>query len=79
MATVLPPPNKRQKVAIAEKVQAKESASIIPNDLGNIRIQFVDQSTGKTAGVPVNVPVADATVRNLESLLNTLQRNVGGP
>ena len=79
MATVAPPPSKRQKVAITTKAQAKEDANVIPDDLGSIRIQFVDQATGKFAGVPVNVPVADATVRNLESLLNTLQSNVGGP
>ena len=79
MATTLPPPNNRQRVAIAEKAQAEQDAQSIPNGLGSIRVQFVDQATGKSAGAPVSVPVADATVKNLELLLNTLQRNVGGP
>ena len=79
MATAIPPPSKRQKIHIAEKAQAKQEASIIPSDLGSIRVQFVDQASGKSSGAPVSIPVADATVRNLELLLNTLQRNVGGP
>ena len=79
MATTLPPPSKRQKAAIAEKVQADKEANVIPKDLGSIRVQFVDQSTGQPSGAPVSIPVADATVRNLELLLNTLQGNVGGP
>ena len=79
MATTLPPPSKRQKIAKAEKVRAVQEASVIPDDLGSVRVQFVDQSTGQSLGAPVSIPVADATVKNLELLLNTLQRNVGGP
>lgn len=76
MATVVPPPSKRQKLEAAEKAQRKAEEAQIPDGLGSVRIQFVDQSTGKTTGPVVAVPVQDATVRNLETLLNTLQSKV---
>ena len=79
MATIAPPPNKRQKVAISEKAQAKEEASLIPAGLGNVTVQFVDTTNGQSTGAPIAIPVSDSTVKNLEQLLNTLQRNVGGP
>lgn len=78
MATVLPPPSKRQKVAAAEKSRLQQDiVPTIPTDLGSIRVQFFDQATGKSTGPAVTVPVADASVKNLETLLNTLQGNVG--
>lgn len=76
MATVVPPPSKRQKVAAAEKAERAIESARIPEDLGSVRVQFVDQSTGKTTGPVVSVPVKDATVKNLEALLNTIQGNV---
>ena len=79
MATVLPPPSKRQRTAVAEKAKEQQEIESIPNNLGSIRVLFVDQGTGQSSGAPVSIPVADATARNLELLLNTLQRNVGGP
>ena len=79
MATVLPPPNKRQRTAIAEKAREQQNIDQIPENLGSIRVQFYDQAnSGEATGAPISIPVADATVRNLELLLNTLQRNVGG-
>ena len=80
MATLIPPPSKRQRTAIAEKAKEQQAIDTVPDDLGNIRVQFYDQANnGQAAGAPISVPVADATVKNLELLLNTLQRNVGGP
>ena len=79
MATLVPPPNKRQRTAIAEKAREQQEVDIIPNDLGSVRVQFIDQTTGKSSGPAVSVPVVDATVRNLELLLNTLLKNVGVP
>ena len=76
MATVLPPPTKRQKTAVAEKSREQQAVESIPNSLGSIRVQFVDQSNGQSIGAPISVPVVDATVKNLELLLNTLQGNV---
>lgn len=75
MTTVLPPPSKRQRTAVAEKAREQQEIESIPNDLGSIRVQFVDQGTGQSSGAPVSIPVADATAKNLELLLNTLQRN----
>jgi hypothetical protein len=77
MATVLPPPGKRQKREIAEKARQQQKIQGIPDGLGSIRVQFIDQATGKSTGPAVAIPVADATVKNLETLLNTLQGNVG--
>ena len=79
MATVLPPPSKRQRVAIAEKAKEQQEIDTIPDDLGSIRVQFWDQATNQSTGAPVSIPVVDATVKNLELLLNTLQQNVGSP
>ncbi|KAJ5623892.1 Ribosome assembly protein 4 [Penicillium lagena] len=76
MATVLPPPSKRQKVAQAEKAREQQEIQSIPSDLGSVRVQFYDQSTGNATGPAVSVPVADANIKNLETLLNTLQGNV---
>lgn len=73
MATIVPPPSKRQKIAAAEKEEREIEEARVPDGLGSIRIQFVDQSTGKSAGPAVAIDVQQATVKNLESLLNTLQ------
>lgn len=79
MATLLPPPSKRQKVAQAEKAREQQEIQSIPTDLGSVRVQFFDQATGNATGPAVSVPVADAKVKNLETLLNTLQGNVSLP
>ncbi|KAL2215035.1 ribosome biogenesis protein Rsa4 [Thermoascus aurantiacus ATCC 26904] len=75
MATLVPPPSKRQKREIAEKARQQQEIESIPDNLGSIRVQFFDQATGEATGPAVAVPVADATVKNLETLLNTLQGN----
>ena len=76
MATVIPPPSKREKTAIAERTRAQQDVRGIPADLGSIRVQFFDQSTGKSTSGPISIPIAEATVKNLELLLNSLQGNV---
>lgn len=76
MATLVPPPSKRQKLLAAEKAEKALEDARIPDDLGSVRVQFVDQSTGKSTGPVVAVTIKDATVRNLETLLNTIQGNV---
>jgi hypothetical protein len=76
MATLYPPPSKRQKLAQAEKAREQQEIESIPSDLGSVRVQFYDQATGQPTGPAVSVPVADANVKNLETLLNTLQGNV---
>ena len=79
MATVLPPPSKRIRTAATEKAREQQDIQKTPDNLGSIRVQFIDQATGKSNAAPVSIPVADATVKNLELLLNTLQGNVGVP
>ena len=76
MTTVLPPPNKRQKTALAIKAKQQQDIDRIPDDLGSVRLQFRDHATGDATGPAVAVPVVDATVKNLELLLNTIQGNV---
>lgn len=76
MATVLPPPSKRQKTALAVQAREQQEIDSIPENLGSVRIQFHDHATGQRTGPPISVPVVDATVKNLELLLNTIQGNV---
>jgi ribosome assembly protein 4 len=76
MATVLPPPSKKQRVAAVEKARQQQDIATIPDGLGSVRVQFQDQSTGNSTGGAVSLPVVDTTVKNLELLLNSLQGNV---
>lgn len=76
MSTLYPPPSKRQKLVQADKAREQQEIESIPSDLGSVRVQFFDQATGQPTGPAVSVPVADANVKNLETLLNTLQGNV---
>ena len=77
MATVLPPPSKRQRTEAAERSRAQQDIEEVPSDAGSLRLQFYDETTGLPIGQgPVLVPVADATPKNLELLLNTLQGHV---
>lgn len=79
MTTVLPPPSKRQRIAVAEKAREQQELDHVPDNLGSVRLQFLDRATGQAVAAPISVPVANATVKNLELLLNTLQGNVGSP
>lgn len=77
MATLFPPPSKRQRLETATIAREQQQIETIPSDLGSVRVQFFDQATGSATGPAVSVPIADASVKNLELLLNTLQGNVG--
>ena len=77
MATVRPPPNKRQRLEASQKANEQQDIETIPADAGSLSIRFLDQTTGLKIGQgPVLVAVADATPKNLESLLNTLLGHV---
>jgi ribosome assembly protein 4 len=77
MATVLPPPSKRQRTEAAERAREQQDIEEVPSDAGSLRLQFFDETTGLPIGQgPVLVPVADANPKNLELLLNTLQGHV---
>jgi ribosome assembly protein 4 len=71
MATVLPPPSKRQKREAAERASTLEEPESIPT--GSIRVQFVDRANNQPTGPSVSIPLSQATVKNLEILLNSLQ------
>lgn len=77
MATLVPPPSKRQRVEASERSRQQQDVASVPENLGSVRVQFVDQSNGNATGPAVSIPIADASVKNLETLLNTLQGNVG--
>jgi len=77
MATVIPPPSKRQRTDAADRAREQQNIEEIPADAGTLRLQFFDETTGLPIGQgPVLVPVADANPKNLELLLNTLQGHV---
>jgi hypothetical protein len=77
MATILPPPSKRQRTDAADRAREQQDIEEIPSDAGSLRLQFFDETTGLPIGEgPILVPVADANPKNLELLLNTLQGNV---
>lgn len=77
MATVLPPPSKRQRTDAADRAREQQDIEVVPSDAGSLRIQFFDETTGLPIGQgPVLVPVADATPKNLELLLNALLNHV---
>lgn len=76
MATVPPPPSKRQKLA-AETAKAEAlEATRIPENLGSVRVQFADSTSGHATGTPISIPIAQASAKNLEHLLNDLMGNV---
>jgi hypothetical protein len=77
MATVIPPPSKRQRTDAADRAREQQDIEVIPADAGSLRLQFFDETTGLPIGQgPILVPVADANPKNLELLLNTLQGHV---
>ncbi|KAL8713559.1 MAG: hypothetical protein Q9220_002421 [cf. Caloplaca sp. 1 TL-2023] len=78
MATIIPPPSKRQRTAIAQKAREQQDVDIIPKDLGSVRVYFTDRATGLETKT-VLIPVADGTRKNLELLANTLRGNVRVP
>lgn len=74
MATVIPPPSKKQKKE-AQKVQ---DVNLVPEDLPNILIRFEASDTGESVGGSIRVP-GGITEKQLEELLNQLQGNNDEP
>lgn len=70
MATVIPPPSKRQKTAAATKARLQHAPESIPE--GAVRIRFVDRASNETIGPTVSVPLSQSSVKNLEILANSL-------
>ncbi|KAF2456643.1 WD repeat-containing protein 5B [Lineolata rhizophorae] len=74
MATLVPPPSKRQKLTASNLAKHQQDVPTAPPaDLGEVRIQFVDRSTGTPQGDSVLVPLSQATTRNLALLVNSIE------
>lgn len=76
MATVLPPPSKRQKRVHLEQTQVQQEAltNEVPHDAGSIRVQFVDARTGEKDGGPVLIPLVTSNIKTLNQLANHIAR-----
>ena len=78
MATVLPPPSKRQKLASETNAKAEEEErNNIPTNLGRVRVRFHDHASGEPTGPAVYIELKDATVKNLEILANNIDGHEG--
>ncbi|KAL8388877.1 hypothetical protein RB595_008993 [Gaeumannomyces hyphopodioides] len=73
MATVAPPPSKRQRREQVEKTQTQQdvTAAFAP-PTGSFRARFVSGADGSPLADVVEIPFADASEKNVSLLLNTL-------
>jgi hypothetical protein len=72
MATVLPPPSKRQRREEIERTTTQQDvAPLLATDLGSFKANFVDSDGNQMADV-IEINFADATEKNVSTLLNTL-------
>lgn len=71
MATVVPPPSKRQRREVLERTQVQQYDDPSSQVQGSFRARFVDGDGAQLANV-VEVNFADATEKNMSQLLNTL-------
>ncbi|KAF4876466.1 Ribosome assembly protein 4 [Colletotrichum siamense] len=72
MATVVPPPSKRQKRETLARTQTQQDVdAVTPGLEGSFKARFVDGDGQQLAEV-IEVPLADASEKNLTLLLNTL-------
>ncbi|KAK4183125.1 WD40-repeat-containing domain protein [Podospora australis] len=72
MATVAPPPSKRQKREVIERTTTQQDvAPLLATDLGSFKANFVD-SDGKQMADVIEINFADASEKNISTLLNTL-------
>ena len=79
MATVLPPPSKRQRREDIERTQTQQDvAPLLATDLGSFKANFVDGDGNQLADV-IEINFADATEKNVSTLLNTLLERVCAP
>lgn len=77
MATILPPPSKRQRLEVFKASKEQQDIDVVPPESGSLKINFIDSRTGAPmCDGPILVPVADATPQNLELLVNKLQGRV---
>lgn len=74
MATLLPPPTKKQK----KDAKNPREVDIIPSDLPNVSIKFEALDSGETVGGALRVP-GGITEKQLEELLNQLNGSADEP
>lgn len=74
MATLIPPPSKKQK----KENQKVREVDIVPNGLPNVLIRFQASDTGETVGGSIRVP-GDISEKKLEELLNQLHGTLDEP
>lgn len=76
MATVVPPPSKRQKRQDLERSQTQQDVTVAQaGPEGSFKARFLDGDGQQMADV-IEVPLADASEKNLSLLLNTLMARV---
>ncbi|PKS06320.1 hypothetical protein jhhlp_007068 [Lomentospora prolificans] len=72
MATILPPPSKKQKRETLERTKTQQDVSApAAAEAGSFKARFVDGEGNQLADV-IEVPLADASEKNISLLLNTL-------
>lgn len=74
MATVIPPPSKKQK----REAQKVREVDLVPEDVGNVLIRFQASDTGEATGGSIRVP-GGITEKQLEELLNNLRGESDDP
>ncbi|KAG7192028.1 ribosome assembly [Scheffersomyces spartinae] len=74
MATVIPPPSKKQK----REAQQVRELDLVPKDLPNVLIKFQASDTGETVGGSIRVP-GGISEKQLEELLNQLNGQTEEP
>ncbi|KAH7312572.1 WD40-repeat-containing domain protein [Stachybotrys elegans] len=73
MATIVPPPSKRQRREELERSRVQQDVSASAGPAGSFKARFLLDSDEDQPEIPVvEVPLADASERNLSLLLNTL-------
>lgn len=75
MATVLPPPSKRQRREDLERSQVQQDVAAATGPAGSFKARFLD-GDGKQVCEIIEVPLADASEKNLSFLLNSLLARV---
>ena len=71
MATIAPPPSKRQRRENLERSQIQQDVTAAAGPAGSFKARFLD-GDGKQVCDVIEVPLADASEKNLSLLLNTL-------
>ena len=76
MSTAIPPPSKRQRREHLELTQTQQDVSAAATtEMGSFKARFVDGDGNQMADV-IEIPLADASEKNISLLLNTLLARV---